>query len=204
MHSKPIGFKTLTTSIRREFKKQDFDVKIRTKTENSLGENEFYIMAYYDAEDDSEHETPIEVVIHHNFTDADYFERLQITEFLIQIFDAVVHEFKHREQSIKRDYKVYSSHEPYPYHVYLADPDEIDAYALSIAIELLRVLPRERAKRYLSRIRILAKMRNRGMTYSSPTLQSYMAHYGMCDLTKKLAKKIYFHLDELDSKHIFI
>ena len=204
MHTTPISFRKLISCTRKEFKRQQFDIKFRTKRELPLGENEFYILAYYDAEDDVNNDTPIEVVIHHNFSDEEYFERVQITDFLIQIFDAVVHEFRHMHQSSKRGYETYSNHDQDPYKEYLADPDEIDAYALSIAIELLRVLPKERAMRYLSRIIILAKMRNRGMTYASPNLQSYIAHFGLNDLTKKLAKKVYFHLEHLDSRHIFI
>jgi hypothetical protein len=176
---------------------------IKTKKDKTLEIGGFYVMAYYDPEDDFNHDTPIEVIAHHNFPDTDYFSKLQITDFLIQIFDAVVHEFRHRHQSIKREYITYSAHESSPYKEYLSDPDEVDAYALSIAIELLRHIDPYRAKKNLTRISIMSKMR-RGTEFVSPNLRAYIDHFGLSDLTKRIAKKVYKHLGTIDKQHIFM
>jgi hypothetical protein len=85
----------------------------------------------------------------------------------------------------------------------LKDPDEIDAYAFSIAIELLRAMDKDRAKKCMSKISILSKMK-KGTVYVSPNLRSYIEHFGLTVLTKKLAKKIYKHLDSLDKRQIFL
>ena len=204
MNSEPITFKKLVAQIRREFKQQDFDLDIRSKKEKFLGECEFYVNAYYDAEDDFMGYTPIEVVVHHNFLDTDRFYPGQITDFLIQIYDAVVHEYKHQRQSSARTYEVFSDHDQSPYADYLADPDEVDAYAFSIAIELLRFMSKERAQKYMSRISVLSKMRTKGMFYVSPNLNAYIAHFGLNPLVKRLAKKVYKHLEVLDKRHIFM
>jgi hypothetical protein len=198
----PISFKKLVVGVRREFKIHNFDLVIKTKKEKSLSEEEFYVNAYYDAEDDYNNETPVEVIIFHNFSDLSNFSTTQITDFLREIFDAVVHEFKHRQQSIKRNYKVYLDSDTSPYEVYLADPDELDAYALSIAIELLRQMDAERAKRRLGRISVLSKMRS-GTKFASPNLNSYIEHFGGKPLIKRLAKKVYKHLGTVDSRYIF-
>lgn len=197
-----VTFKTLLTNTRRGFKREGFDLKIRTKKDNSLGTSEFYVHAFYDAYDDYNNETPIEVIINHNFTNESQFSSLQITEFLIQIFDAVVHEYRHQKQSKKRNHQTYSNHDHTPYDVYLTDPDEVDAYAFSIAIELLRGIGKQRSKRNLSKISVLSKMRI-GAQFVSPNLNSYISHFGTNNLVKKLAKKVYKHLDEIDNKHIF-
>jgi len=204
MNQEPISFKKLVAQIRREFKSKDFNLAFRSKKEKFLDECEFYVNAYYDPEDDYLGETPIEVVIHHNFTDEDKFYPDQITDFLIQIFDAVVHEYKHQRQSQNRSYEVYSDHTQTPYSEYLADPDEVDAYAFSIAIELLRFMSKERAQKYMSRITVMSKMRNKGTFFVSPNLNAYVGNFGLNPLVKNLAKKVYKHLESLDKKHIFM
>jgi len=167
-----VTFKKLIGFTRTAFKLRDLDLNIKTKKDKFLSTAEFYVNAYYDAEDDFNNETPIEIIIHHNFNDTDVFSQTQITDFLIQIYDAVVHEYRHQQQSLKRNYEVDSDHDQSPYNEYLTDPDEIDAYALSIAIELLRHMNKERAKRYMSRITIMAKFNNlgaQGVKRISPT-----------------------------------
>lgn len=198
-----ISFKKLVSLTRSAFKLYDFDLYIKTKKDKSLLSSEFYVHAYYDAEDDFNNETPIEIIVHHNFSDIDQFSKTQISEFLIQIFDASVHEYRHQEQSVKRKYETYSSHNQNPYSSYLKDPDELDAYALSIAIELLRFMDKPRAKRYMSRLTVLAKMRL-GSQYISPNLKAYVDYFGLNSLTKKLAKKVYKHIDSLDKSQIFL
>lgn len=201
-NTKGITFKKLITATRSTFKQHHFDLVIKTKKDRSLSNAEFYVNAYYDPEDDFNNEIPIEIIVHHNFTDVDLFNRDQITDFLIQIYDATVHEYRHQKQSVARNYEVYSDHDQSPFTQYLVDPDEIDAYAFSIAVELLRCMPLDRSKRYMSRIKILAKMRNESGLVS-PNLKAYIDHFGLNQTTKKLAKKVYKHLDSIDREHIF-
>lgn len=199
----PLSFKKLVAKTRTAFKRHDLDLSIKTKKDLNLSNDEFYVNAYYDATDDSEGETPIEVIIHHNFDSNEQFSNAHITDFLIQIFDAVVHEYKHRQQSIKRNFVQYIHPVDSPFEDYLADPDELDAYALSIAIELTRTIGTQRARRNMHRISVLSKMRQ-GASYISPNLRAYIEHFGVSDLTKKLAKKIYKHLDTLDNQYLFV
>lgn len=197
-----ISFKKFISSIRKEFQDHDFDIKFKSKKNLDLNPCQYYVMAFYDADDDFNNETPIEVIIHHNFSDKDRFQNSQLTDLLIQIFDAAVHEIRHQRQSRQRNYQIYSHHESEPYQKYLADPDELDAYALSIAIELLRLMPSHRAQRYMTRMTVLSKMRL-GHVYASPTLRGYIEYYRRNPLLKKLAKKIYKHLETLDRDKIF-
>lgn len=198
-----VTFKKLITSIRSQFRQQQFDITIKTKKDKSLESFEFYVNAYYDAEDDFNNDTAIEVIVHHNFDDVSVFNNSQLTDFLIQIYDATVHEHCHQRQSSARNYQTYSSHTQSPYEEYLTDPDEVDAYAFSIAIELLRVMNKDRAQKYLTRIRILSKMKVDN-SYVSPNLKAYVEHFGINPVTKKLAKKVYKHLDAIDKRYIFM
>jgi hypothetical protein len=197
------SFRKLVAVTQKEFKNNDIDLALKTKKDRSLESDHFYVMAYYDPEDDFNNETAIEVIVHHNFEGDNKFQCNQITEFLIQIFDAVVHEMRHQLQSSKRYFETYSEHAHEPFSKYLADPDELDAYAVSIAIELLRVMPPERAKRNMAKMSVLAKLK-KGSALVSPNLQAYVSYFRNNGLLKKLAKKVYKNLESIDRNQIFM
>ncbi len=200
-----ISFQKLIALLRREFKLKGFAIKIKTQRSKHMNPEEFYVNAYYDAIDDKEGDISIEIVIHHNFVDTTVWDKKHITELLIQVFDATVHEFKHQRQSIQRNYETYSNHNHEPYHVYLADPDEIDAYAISIAIELTRNLGKYRAMRYLAKFSGLCKLKFQGK-FVSPSLSAYYGQFGSVNnlLMKRLAKKVYVRLRKIDTASIFV
>lgn len=198
-----ITFKKLIARTRKVFKKHNFDLAIKSKKDKSLDWDKWYVMAYYDAEDDKYGETPIEIIVYHNLKGDEEFGPHQITLFLTEIYDAVAHEYRHQYQSMRRDFYFYNAKPFEPYDEYLSDQDELDAYSVSIAIELLRTMDAQRAKRNLSRISKMSKMRT-GLNLSSPMLRAYIAHFGLNQTTRRLAKKVYCHLETIDKRHIFI
>lgn len=197
----PISFKKLVGSTRKTFRDYGFDLAIKTHKEESLSINEFYVEAYYYEEKDFNEDPPVEVIVYHNFDQAQRFQTSQITEFLTHIYDAVVHEFRHQHQSHRRDFEQYSTSRE-GYVAYLADPDELDAYALSIAIELLRYMPKARAQICMRRLAVLGKMRHNGLLVS-PNLYSYISNFKRNPLLKRLAKKVYKNLETLDNTWVF-
>jgi len=198
-----ITFKKLIYKVRKEFKDNGLDLVIKTKKDKDLETDRWYVMAYYDTENDLDGDTPIEVIIHHNLNGEEAFELHHITNFLIEIYDATVHEFRHQHQSKLRNYRDYVEPIESPYQAYLESQDELDAYAFSISIELLRFMSKERASRYMSKISIMSKMR-KGSQYVSPTLCAYFGIFGLSPVTKKLAKKVYKHLQTVDTRYIFM
>jgi hypothetical protein len=198
-----ITFKNLIARTRNAFKLHNFDIAIKTKKDKDLDDDKWYVMAYYDSENDFNMDTAIEVIVYHNLQGDELFGPHQVTAFLTEIFDATVHEFRHQYQSMRRDHNQYCEHVETPYEAYLADNDELDAYAFSIAIELLRTMDAERARKRLGRISILSKMRT-GSQLSSPQLRAYISHFGLNTITKKLSKKIYHHLETVDIRYIFM
>ena len=196
-------FKKLINRVRREFIEQGLDLTVRTKKDKDLDTDRWYVMAYYDNENDLDGDTPIEVIIYHNLNGDEEFGLHHITNFLVEIYDATVHEFRHQYQSKLRNYNDYVDPVESPYEAYLASQDELDAYAFSIAIELLRVMSKERASRYMSKISIMSKMR-KGSQYVSPTFCAYLSIFGLSPVTKKLAKKVYKHLQTVDTRYIFM
>jgi hypothetical protein len=196
-------FRSLLVKIRKHF--QSLDLVIRTKQIKTLEINEFYINAFYDCVADEEGECPIEVIVYHNIDADEFFEHIQVGQFLVQLYDAVVHELRHQDQGRRRHYL------PNPYIVddestasYLGDPDEIDAYALSIGIELIRNLGRTRSIQYLHRASRLANVRPKGL-YASPNLFAYFETFGNLDhpIIRKLVKKVFLNLESLDKPAIF-
>lgn len=198
-----ITFKQLIWRVRNAFKLHNFDIAIKTKKDRDLDSDKWYVMAYYDSENDFNLDTAIEVIVYHNLQGDEEFGAHQVTAFLTEIYDATVHEFRHQYQSMRRDHNQYGEHFDTPYELYLADDDELDAYSFSIAIELLRTMDANRAKRRLSKISVLSKMRT-GAQLSSPQLRAYISHFGLNHITKKLSKKIYSHLETIDKRYIFM
>jgi hypothetical protein len=198
-----INFRNLIGRTRNTFKLHDFDIAIKSKKDKDLETDCWYVMAYYDAENDFNMDTAIEVIVYHNLVGDEAFGPHQVTAFLTEIFDATVHEFRHQYQSMRRDHNQYGKHFDTPYERYLADDDELDAYSFSIAIKLLRTMDADRAKRRMSRISVLSKMRT-GSQFSSPQLRAYIGHFGLNNLTKKLSKKIYHHLETIDKRYVFM
>ena len=197
----PISFKKLVSSVRKTFKECNFDIAFKIIKSDDLSPNQFYVEAFYYEDSDFNNDSPIEVYIYHCFEQTQHFYTNQITEFLIQIYDAVVHEYRHQHQHRTREFEHYSTNKD-SYSAYLADPDELDAYAVSIAIELLRAMPKHRAQMYMTRLSALSKMKQKG-AFVSVNLNSYHSHFKKNQLMKKLAKKVYKNLVSIDASLIF-
>ena len=204
-NKKGVTFKKLIGSIRSKFKETNFDLIIKTKKDKYLDASEFYVNAYYDADDDKHNETPIEVLVYHNFDKNEIWDTKQTSELLVQIFDAVIHEYRHQRQSRSRKYLTFSQHPQTPYREYLLDPDELDAYALSIAIELCRNLGKFRALRYMQRLSYLSKFKIQNK-FVSPNLNAYVQHFGGVEhpVIKRLTKKVYIRLKKIDTDYVFV
>lgn len=195
------SFQKLLLSLRKEFKTQGFRLSVKSSRDRKLEPEEFYVNAFYDPIDDEQDDVAIEIVVHHNFPTEVNWDRAHVTELLIQVFDAVVHEYKHQRQSRKRHYKTYWHQTAVDY---LDDPDEIDAYSLSIAIELCRSLGKYRALRYMTRVSALSRFKIQDK-YVSPNLYTYVLQFGSSHpIIKRLAKKIYIRIQKVDVDVIFV
>lgn len=195
-------FKNLIAHIRKGFR--SLDLKIKTKRIDNLEPNEFYVNAYYDADDDANGFCPIEVIILHNIDLDNYFEHSQAGQLVVHLYDAIVHELRHQYQSRCRNYLTLNHGSTDDQQTYLSDPDEIDAYALSISIELIRNLGRTRSIQYLHRASRLAMIRPKGL-YASPNLFAYFEAFKKIEhpVIRKLIRKVFLNLETLDKSAIF-
>jgi len=199
-----LSFPKLMNQVRREFKSSNIDIKLTTTRDKTLNEDCVYVNGYYDPEDDKEHECAIELIIVHNFPKDLVWYPTHSTLILTQIFDTVVHELRHQRQYRKRKFKV-GPERGQGHKEYLADPDEVDAYSISIATELVRSLGRTRALRYLHNIDTLSRFKL-NKQFVSPCLGMYVGEFSnpRNPIIKKLTKKIYIRLKKIDTDVVFL
>lgn len=199
-----MSFQKLLTLIRREFRTSNIDLKLRTVRDKTLVEEVFYANGYYDPECDRDHECPIELIITHNFNPEEIWYPIHASLLLTQIFDTVVHELRHQRQHRTRKFKFGFGRDSTVIEEYLSDPDEIDAYAISIATELVRSLGKDRAVRYLSNPNSLSRLKLQGK-FVSPCLGMYIGTFPNSTHTiKRLIKKVYVRLKKIDTDYIFM
>lgn len=196
-------FQKLLTCVRRQFRKNNIELKLLTVRDKSLQEEVFYVNGYYDPEADKHHECPIEIVITHNFKKDEVWYPKHAGELLTQIFDSTVHELRHMRQFRKRKFKQW--HHDTSHASYLADPDEIDAYSISIAFELCRSLGKHRALKYLKNIPTLGRYKLNGQ-FVSPSLSMYLDYFPNTNskVIHKLSTKVYVRLMKVDTDFIFM
>ena len=82
-----INFRNLVGRTRNAFKLHDFDIAIKTKKDKTLDPDKWYVIAYYDSENDYNMDTAIEVIVHHNLKGYELFGQHQVTSFLTEIFE---------------------------------------------------------------------------------------------------------------------
>jgi hypothetical protein len=199
-----LNFQQLINRVRREFKLSDIQIKISAKRDKTLNEDCIYVNGFYDPEDDQENECAIELIVTHNFPKDLLWYPIDSTLVLTQIFDTVVHELRHQRQYRKRKFKV-GPERGTGHKEYLADPDEIDAYSISIATELVRSLGRIRALRYMHNINTLGRFKL-NKQFVSPCLSMYLGEFpNTADpVIKNLTKKIYIRLKKIDTDVVFL
>lgn len=127
----------------RKFLNQRHDVKLHITQNDVLDSDDFTVAALYDVWGDEEGKKPIvfSLFINHPL-DADWLITTSIAdELAMEIIEALVHEYQHVYQYRIRDYMLnaaYISLEEDPElradQEYLGQMDEIDAYAMNIAV----------------------------------------------------------------------
>ena len=199
-----LTFQKLLTQVRRQFKLHDIYLKIKTTRDKHLDSTVFYANGFYDPEDDKNGDVAIELNLIHNFPKDHVWYSEHAKDILVQIFDTVVHELRHQRQYRKRKFRV-GFDRGTEHREYLADPDEIDAYSISIATELIRSLGKARALRYLHNIDTLCRFKM-GEHYVSPSLSMYRGEFPNQNdpVIRSLTKKVYVRLQKVDTDNVFM
>ena len=165
-----------------------FRVNVLHTSALEVDQNDINISAYYDSELDEQGRVSIELVLITNPVDDYLIIDQEIWElFLNRLADTLAHELIHMRQSRARDFQTVEPRRKHVHNLdeairYLADPDEIDAYAHNIAVEL---------KEHTNPIQHLQNVQTLS-TQISVNLWAYVNTFPLNHpVVKKLLKKVY-------------
>ena len=201
LESLPLGGLVFDKDIVKAVRKclRPLQVKVKYNYSDVADYEQTIVSSYFDpnAEDDNLYEVWLTFRSKGQFS---HFHK-HVYQLKCDIADSLVHEYVHylQYQSGAGNKDSDSDKD------YLAEDDEIDAYAISIAIELCRTLGKYRALRYMGRLSALAKLRIQG-SFVSPNLSAYFGQFEGSDhqIMKRLAKKVYVRLQKIDTDVIFM
>ncbi len=184
--------------------------EIRTELENNIGDiakvemsrspnvekGDMNANAAYEQDDDEEGEIPFEIeLIFSNKED-----RMTINNpdpLITRILDMMKHEMIHQSQARKRDFEDHTSGSDTrdTNYEYMSRPDEIEAYAMNIADELVRKAgDKKTALKLLTMAKKTAQFKDEMGNLLSPDLFAYMAMWDFNSkhpVMKRLLKRIY-------------
>jgi hypothetical protein len=155
--------------------------------------------AAYEQDDDEDGEIPFEITL--VFSDKDKRIKIDNPDVLVtRVLDMLKHEMIHQSQARSRDFEPHglgkdrrdSNYE------YMSRTDEIEAYAMNIADELVRKADKDGALQLLRMANKTAQFKDEMGRLLSPDLFAYMAMWNF-DTTnpilKRLLKKIYQYIN---------
>jgi hypothetical protein len=165
----------------RKFLNQRHEIKLDIAHCTVLDSDDFTVAALYDAWGDEEGKKPIvfSVFINHPLDDPWTITAEVADELAMEIIEAMTHEYQHVHQYRARDYMLnvaYESLEEDPElraeQEYLGQMDEIDAYAVNIAVRF-----------YITGQRVSLDLDNYRRTFGSD-------HWVVRRLLKKISKRL--------------
>ena len=128
----------------RKFLNQRHEIKLSiTYMDNTLDSDDFTVAALYDVWGDEEGKKPIvfSFIINHPLDDSWLITESIADELAMEIIEALVHEYQHVYQYRIRDYMLNAAYKSSEEDLelrsdqeYLGQMDEIDAYAVNIAV----------------------------------------------------------------------
>lgn len=176
-------------------------VSVHSETDTDLEKNTVVVSAEYDVDRDEAGKRRyigITIVVNPKSKKKLKFDEAMANSFALDVLEALCHEYRHEHQYRSRDFDVYgefrSTHkdiEERRQQEYLGLPDEIDAFAVNIAIRLWLVHGSA----------AFAKLQEcEVMDYeSSPDLWGYFQAFGSDHaVTRRLARKIVKNLNALN------
>jgi len=186
--------------------------EIATELENNIGDitrveielspnvdkGDMNASAAYEQDDDEDGEIPFEITL--VFSNKEDRMTVQDPNPLInRILDMMKHEMIHQKQARARDFEQYtqgkdSRNQNYEY---MSRPDEIEAYAMNIADELVRKTDKASAIALLRMANKTAQFKDEMGNFLSPDLFAYMGMWKFDSkhpVIKRLLKKIYQYI----------
>jgi len=176
------------------------DIEVSVETSPNVESGEMSINAYYDPEADQDDDVAIEIVLIFNSEDRGiHWDKQGVDNFINELGDALKHELLHATQYRNRDFidgrGGYDRRSDE--YEYMSRPDEIEAYAMNIADELVRKVDQDGAIELLRMAKKTAQFKDEMGKYLSPNLMAYFALFNWDTnhkVIKRLLKKIYQYI----------
>ena len=186
--------------IAKELEKNIGDiVNVEMELSPNVDKGDMNASAAYDQDDDEDGEVPFEITL--VFSDKE--ERMVINDpkpLVDRILGMMKHEMIHQKQARARDFEDHTQGKDKRNmnYEYMSRPDEIEAYAMNIADELVNKTSKKNAIGLLRMANKTAQFKDEMGNFLSPDLFAYM---GMWDfdskhpVIKRLLKKIYQYIN---------
>jgi hypothetical protein len=186
--------------------------EIATELENNIGDitrvemelsphvdkGDMNASAAYEQDDDEDGEIPFEITL--VFSDKE--DRMTVNDpnpLINRILDMMKHEMIHQKQARARDFEDHTQGKDNRNmnYEYMSRPDEIEAYAMNIADELVRKTDKDSAIALLRMANNTAQFKDEMGNFLSPDLFAYMGMWNFDSkhpVIKRLLKKIYQYI----------
>jgi len=156
--------------------------------------------AAYDQDDDEDGEIPFEITL--VFSNKE--DRMAVNDpnpLINRILDMMKHEMIHQKQARARDFEDHTQGKDNRNmnYEYMSRPDEIEAYAMNIADELVRQVGKQDAIALLRMANKTAQFKDEMGNFLSPDLFAYMGMWNFDSkhpVIKRLLKKIYQYISK--------
>lgn len=187
--------------------------EIATELENNIGDitrvemelsphvdkGDMNASAAYEQDDDEDGEIPFEITL--VFSDKE--DRMTVNDpnpLINRILDMMKHEMIHQKQARARDFEDHTQGKDNRNmnYEYMSRPDEIEAYAMNIADELVRKTDKDSAIALLRMANNTAQFKDEMGNFLSPDLFAYMGMWNFDSkhpVIKRLLKKIYQYIN---------
>lgn len=188
--------------------------EIATELENNIGDitrvemelsphvdkGDMNASAAYEQDDDEDGEIPFEITL--VFSDKE--DRMTVNDpnpLINRILDMMKHEMIHQKQARARDFEDHTQGKDNRNmnYEYMSRPDEIEAYAMNIADELVRKTDKDSAIALLRMANNTAQFKDEMGNFLSPDLFAYMGMWNFDSkhpVIKRLLKKIYQYINK--------
>jgi len=186
--------------------------EIATELENNIGDitrvemelsphvdkGDMNASAAYEQDDDEDGEIPFEITL--VFSDKE--DRMTVNDpnpLINRILDMMKHEMIHQKQARARDFEDHTQGKDNRNmnYEYMSRPDEIEAYAMNIADELVRKTDKDSAIALLRMANKTSQFKDEMGNFLSPDLFAYMGMWNFDSkhpVIKRLLKKIYQYI----------
>ena len=178
--------------------------QVRMKKLDKIPKGDMNGSAFYNQDADELGDIPFEIELYFSKEDDQPMTITNPDPLVNKIIEMLKHEFLHQKQARARNFE-----EPTPgkdnrdmNYEYMSRPDEIEAYAMNIADELVKKADKDGALQLLRMANKTAQFKDKMGNLLSPELFAYMAMWDFNSkhpVIKRLLKKIYQYITEQSS-----